>query len=84
MHTCTALQIMMMRNASENILVDLDTEFVFNIQTLKGPKILHHILYQYLELKGIKFDVERNGKSILSNLAVVMTVIQWKLEIFQP
>ena len=55
----------------ENILMDFDTEFVFNIQTLKGPKILHRILYQYLELKGIKFDVERNGESILSNLAVV-------------
>ena len=53
--------------------MDLDTEFVFNIKTLKGPKILHRILYQYLELKVIKFDVERNGKSILSNLAVVMT-----------
>ena len=57
----------------ENILMDLDTEFVFNIKTLKGPKTLHRIFYQFLEIKGVEYDQEKNGRCILSNLAVTMT-----------
>ena len=46
----------------ENVLQDLDVDFVFNIETLKGVRTLHRILYQYLEINGVQFDTEINGK----------------------
>lgn len=52
----------------ESIMLDLQPEFLFNIQTLKGPRILHRILYQFLQVKGVTFDRAINGDDILDNL----------------